>query len=112
QISLCLHGINLFQHRLGRRQTQLVDACLVHAGPVEIPDQLFDAALGPVGLLRDIFQYVFELILGLFACLPAPAPAVHVGGDWVLCVPGSIGELGEVRAGIGFAVQISNLDSV
>jgi hypothetical protein len=31
QICLCLHGINLFQHRLGRRQPQLVDLCLVHA---------------------------------------------------------------------------------
>ena len=48
QAGLVLDGIDLGKHRLDWRRAGLVDARLVHAGAVVIPNQLINAALGQI----------------------------------------------------------------
>jgi hypothetical protein len=90
QVRCGLHVLNVFEHRLGRRQAELVDPRLIHARAVVIADQLFHAAAGPIRAARDVVEDVLQLVLGLFARLPAATPAVHIGWNGILLVPGAI----------------------
>src|SRR6185503_2101414 len=85
---------------------------LVHAGGVIVADQLLGAARRPVGAPGDVLEDVLQPLLVHLARLPAPAPARHRGGDGIRLAPGAVGELVEVGAGVGAAVDVGELHAV
>src|SRR5262249_36251809 len=75
-------------------------------------NELFHAALRPVCLLRYIVEDFLELVLGVFARLPAPAPAIHVSRNRILLVPATARILWEIDARICGAIEVAQLDAV
>ena len=68
--------------------------------------------LGADLLLAASFEDVAQLVLGGFSGGPALAPARHRGGDRIVGAPGAVGEFVEVIAGLGFAIEIGDVDAV
>src|SRR5207248_970179 len=87
-------------------------ARLVHAGGVVVADDLLDASAGPVGSRGDLLEDVLEPLLVVLACLPAAAPSLHRGRNRIRLAPGPVGELEEVRTGVGATVDVRELHTV
>src|SRR5262249_22506325 len=60
---------------------------------------------------RDLVEDRLELLLGRLPGRPPPAPARHRVRDRVARPPGSVGELEEIGAGVGAAVEVTGLDA-
>src|SRR5205085_7439850 len=81
QVGGGFYGINAAQIRLQRLNALTVDSLLVHAGAVEVADELFDRAGRSFGrTARGIVENFFENVFGGFAGAPALASAHH--GIW------------------------------
>src|SRR5437667_11828601 len=63
-------------------------------------------------MTRALLEDVLETLLVLLARLPAAAPALHRGRNRIRLAPGPIGELEEVRTGVGAAVDVRELHAV
>ena len=112
QIRLRPDSVDLRKHRGQGGNPRCFRARLVHAGGVIVADDLLDASAGPVGPPGDLLEDVLETLLVLLARLPAAAPALHRGRNRIRLAPGPIGELEEVRTGVGAAVDVRELHAV
>jgi hypothetical protein len=104
-----LHGVDVGQKRLDRRQPERVDARLVHARAVVVGDLLLDAPLRPVLPDRHLVEDRLQLVLGRLPRRPAPAPARHRGGDRIGGPPGAVRIVVEVAARIDALIHVAHV---
>ena len=110
-VGCVLHRVDLGEQRGQRLHTRRIDRGLIHARRVVIADLLLDAAPRPVAL-GQLFEDVAETLLVDLAGLPSPAPSLHRRRDRVGGPPGAVGELEEIAARIGGAIEIGALDAL
>ncbi len=89
-----------------------IHAGLVHAGAVVVADDLLGAAFGRGLVGGSGFENVAQPIFCGLAGLPALAPAGHGSGNGIVGTPSAVGELEEVIARGGFAIEIAGVDAV
>src|SRR4029077_20160290 len=104
--------INLGKPWLQRLHTAGVYAGFVHSSTVIVAEDLLGAALDRGFVGSGFFQDVVELVFGGFSRGPALAPARHRGRDGVVRAPCAVGKFEEVMAGIGFAIEVGDIDAM